>query len=51
MKSQEKGSVSQRFCLAVLQKLSLHDETMNVLAGEKVHEWLLELLKAGKETD
>ncbi|KAL4455715.1 hypothetical protein ABPG74_003125 [Tetrahymena malaccensis] len=45
MKGQEKGSVTQRFCLAVLHKITLHDELMSLFLEEKLHLWLVDLLK------
>ncbi|KAL4500321.1 hypothetical protein ABPG73_011429 [Tetrahymena malaccensis] len=45
MKGYEKGSVTQRLCLAVLHKITLHDELVFLFLKEKLHLWLVDLLK------
>lgn len=45
LKEQEDGSVTQRFCLAILQKMSIKEDLIEVLLKNKMHEWLLKLIE------
>jgi len=45
----EDGSVAQRFCLAVLQKLSIKDSVTLQIYQENFHCWVLGLLERGAQ--
>lgn len=45
LKSQEKGSVTQRFCISVLSKLSLHEEANSAMIQEGLLIFLVDLVR------
>ena len=45
LKEQEDGSVTQRFCLAILQKMSAKEELIEFLARNKMVDWIIKLLE------
>lgn len=45
MKEQENGSVTQRFCLAILQKSSIKESTIPTLVDHDLIKWTLNLLR------
>lgn len=51
LKEQEDGSVTQRFCIAILQKMSVRDETIPALVEADMINWILRLLEKSKSTD
>ena len=51
LKDQEDGSVTQRFCIAILQKMSVKEETIPVLVQADMIDWILKLLDKSKGTD
>jgi hypothetical protein len=44
---QDNGSVTQRFCLAILQKLSLKDEVTPILIERDMLYWAINLIDKG----
>lgn len=45
MKEQENGNVTQRFCLAILQKCSVKDSLISVYLDSDMISWALSLVK------
>ena len=44
MKEQENGSVTQRFCIATLQKCSIKDSIIPTYVSEGLIQWVIDLL-------
>ena len=51
LKDQEDGSVTQRFCIAILQKMSVKEETIGVFVQHEIVQWVLKLLEKSKSLD
>jgi len=51
LKDQQDGSVTQRFCVAILQKMSVKEETITVLVEHDMINWILKLLDKSKSTE
>lgn len=51
LKEQEDGSVTQRFCIAILQKMSVKEETIKAMVKEGLIEWVLGLLEKAKSAE
>ncbi|TNV79997.1 hypothetical protein FGO68_gene14820 [Halteria grandinella] len=61
LKDQEDGSVNQRFCIAILQKVSIKEDTIQVFlkklqskaapGGEDMLEWVLALVERGSKKE
>lgn len=51
LKEQEDGSVTQRFCIAILQKMSVKDETIEKMVEHDMINWILWLLEKSKQTE
>eukprot|EP00826_Nyctotherus_ovalis_P048142 TRINITY_DN5637_c0_g2_i4.p4 TRINITY_DN5637_c0_g2~~TRINITY_DN5637_c0_g2_i4.p4 ORF type:complete len:304 (-),score=130.50 TRINITY_DN5637_c0_g2_i4:518-1429(-) len=45
LKEQEDGSVTQRFCIAILQKMSVKEELIEFLVRNKMLDWIIKLLE------
>jgi len=45
LKEQEDGSVTQRFCVAILQKMSIKEDLVDVLMKNKMIEWIVKLIE------
>ena len=45
LKETENGSVTQRFCIAILQKCSIKDTVIPVMIENNLIEWVIHLLK------
>jgi hypothetical protein len=45
LKEQEDGSVTQRFCVAILQKMSIKEDLVDVLMKNKMMEWIVKLIE------
>ena len=45
MKEQKDGSVGQRFCISILQKMSIKEDLVNVFIKNKIIEWIIKLLE------
>ncbi|CDW73502.1 3-5 exonuclease family protein [Stylonychia lemnae] len=45
LKEQEDGSVNQRFCVAILQKISIKEDTIAVFLEQGLIEWILSLIE------
>jgi hypothetical protein len=45
MKAQEDGSVIQRFCIAILQKMSVREETIPIYMKFGLIDWIMKLLQ------
>lgn len=48
---QEDGSVTQRFCIAILQKMSTKEETIEVFLNQGIIQWVLKLLEKSRTQD
>lgn len=51
LKEQEDGSVTQRFCIAILQKMSVKETTIELFVSKSLIQWVLRLLEKSKSTD
>lgn len=51
LKHQENGTVVQRFCIAILQKMSVKESTIQTLIENELIEWIVQLLKTAQKTD
>lgn len=51
LKEQEDGSVTQRFCIAILQKMSVKETTIELFVGKGLISWVLRLLEKSKSVD
>ncbi len=52
LKEQEDGSVNQRFCIAILQKISIKEDTILLFVAQGIIEWVVDLVQRSmkKET-
>ena len=53
---QQDGSVNQRFCVAILQKISIKEDTITVFLDKKAHgcdivQWILSLIERSVKSD
>lgn len=48
MKAQEDGSVIQRFCIAILQKMSVKEDTIPIYMKFGVVDWIIKLLQRSR---
>jgi hypothetical protein len=48
MKGQEDGSVIQRFCIAILQKMSVKEDTIPIYMKHGVIDWIIKLLQRSR---
>lgn len=48
MKNQEDGSIIQRFCIAILQKMSVKEDTVPVLMKMNIVDWIVKLLQRSR---
>ena len=48
LKQQEDGSVNQRFCIAILQKMSIKEDTIEFLLQQGLVQWIVELIERSK---
>ena len=48
MKSQEDGSVIQSFCIAILQKMSVKEDTISVFMKFGLIDWIIKLLQRSR---
>ena len=51
LKEQEDGSVTQRFCIAILQKMSVKEDLIPILVDAELIDWILRLLEKSKSTE
>ena len=51
LKEQEDGSVTQRFWIAILQKMSVKEQVIPVLVEHDMIDWILALLNKSKKSD
>ena len=51
LKDQEDGSVTQRFWIAILQKMSVREEVIPILVDHDMINWILALLSKSKKSD
>ena len=51
MKNQEDGTVIQRFCIAILQKVSSKEESISVFMRHGVIDWIVKLLLRSRITE
>ena len=51
LKDQEDGSVTQRFCVAILQKVSVKESTIDTMVEKGMIQWVLKLLEKAKTAD
>ena len=51
LKEQEDGSVTQRFCIAILQKMSVKEETIEIFVNTGLITWTSKLLEKAKTLD
>ena len=51
LKEQEDGSVTQRFCIAILQKMSVKESTIDLFVKSGLIPWVLKLLEKSKTLD
>mmetsp|Transcript_12517 Transcript_12517/g.12301 ORF Transcript_12517/g.12301 Transcript_12517/m.12301 type:complete len:189 (-) Transcript_12517:297-863(-) len=51
LKEQEDGSVTQRFCIAILQKMSVKEVTIELFVQKNMIQWVLKLLEKSKGQD
>ena len=51
LKDQEDGSVTQRFCVAILQKVSVKESTIDTMVEKGMIQWVLKLLEKSKTAD
>ena len=51
LKEQEDGSVTQRFCIAILQKMSVKELTIELFVQKQLIQWVLKLLEKSKTID
>lgn len=45
LKEQEDGSVTQRFCVAILQKMSIKEDLVDLLVKNKMIDWIIKLIE------
>ena len=45
LKEQEDGSVTQRFCIAILQKMSAKEDLVDLLVKNKMIDWIIKLIE------
>ena len=45
LKEQEDGSVTQRFCVAILQKMSVKEDLVELLVKNKMIDWIIKLIE------
>lgn len=48
MKNQEDGSVIQRFCIAILQKMSVKEDTISIFMKMGLIDWIIKLLQRSR---
>lgn len=48
MKNQEDGTVIQRFCIAILQKMSVKEDTVPIYIKCNLIEWIVKLLQRSR---
>lgn len=48
MKNQEDGTVIQRFCIAILQKMSVKEDTVPIFMKLDLVEWIVKLLQRSR---
>lgn len=51
MKNQEDGTVIQRFCIAILQKMSVKEETVPIYMKSNLVDWIVKLLQRSRISD
>ena len=51
MKGTEDGQVLQRFCIAILQKMSVKEDTIKIYLNAGLIDWIIKLLKRSKAND
>lgn len=51
MKVQENGTVIQRFCIAILQKMSVKESTISVYMKYGLIDWIIKLLQMSRISD
>jgi hypothetical protein len=51
MKNQEDGTVIQRFCIAILQKMSVKEDTVPIYMKYNMIEWIVKLLQRSRIND
>lgn len=51
MRNQEDGTVIQRFCIAILQKMSVKEDTIPVYMKQNIIEWIVKLLQRSRISD
>lgn len=51
LKEQEDGSVTQRFCIAILQKMSVKEATIDLFVNKGLIQWILKLLEKNKSQE
>ena len=45
LQEEQDGSVNQRFCIAILQKVSIKEDTVIHMVKSGIIEWIVELVK------
>lgn len=51
MRNQEDGTVIQRFCIAILQKMSVKEDTIPIYMKQNIIEWIVKLLQRSRISD
>jgi len=51
MKNQDDGTVIQRFCIAILQKMSVKEESVSVFMKNGLIDWIIKLLLRSRITE
>lgn len=51
MKNQDDGSVIQRFCIAILQKMSVKEDTIQIYMKHGLIDWIIKLLQRSRIAD
>lgn len=51
LKEQEDGSVTQRFCIAILQKMSIKEDLVETLMKNKMIDWIVKLMERSLESE
>ena len=51
MKSQEDGSIIQRFCISIIYKMSIKENVLSVFINQGIIEWLLGLMQRSRYTE
>jgi hypothetical protein len=51
MKSQEDGSIIQRFCISIIYKMSIKESVLSVFINQGIIEWLLGIMQRSRYTE